>query len=459
MLGSGTVGEAVQDLIFRGELKQRLGVELEIARIYTRDPESKKWYGTHAGLFTKRAEEVTDDGEIDLIVEVLGSQSEGDLATFKDYVLRALRQGKSVVTSDKALLAQFGDEIWKAAAQYRRSIRFEACVGGGIPIIRSLSQGLAAEEPEAIFGILNGTCNYILSEMKREKKSFGDILEEAQRLGFAETNPEADISGKDTEAKLILLIAVTFGTVLRPGHILRKGIEGIHPIDFRYAERKGSGTIKHLAVAREKGGTIQSFVSPVLVPSDHFLGTIEGVTNGIFFKGKRSETNAAGSGDGDGKDWSYVFAGPGAGSGATAMAVLGDVYELAQSTAREEMGVGPRLAQPLPIQREDQIDAPFYVRFVVEDRSGIVGEICQIFGDEGINISEIWQLDHRPEEIESLTEGNSTARKLLPFVITLEGTTVTRLKKALGIIAQKEFIATRPLWLPIWRSPQSCTAG
>ncbi len=182
----------------------------------------------------------------------MGFQSASQLPQFRDYFLRAFRNGKSVVTSDKAVLARYGKEIW-AAAEKRPTMRFEACVGGGIPVIRSLSESFAVEQPEAIFGIVNGTCNYILSQMEKSGKPYAEALAEAQQKGYAETNPAADVNGSDAEAKLLLLSLVAFGLQIQPGTIWRKGIEDIHAVDFRYAGRIGSSTIKQLAVARRRG--------------------------------------------------------------------------------------------------------------------------------------------------------------------------------------------------------------
>ena len=266
--------------------------------------------------------------DVDIVVEVLGFQHEAELPIFRDYILRALERDKSVVTSDKAVLARFGKELWAAAKKHGNQLRFEACVGGGIPIIRSLTESFAVEEPEAIFGIVNGTCNYILSQMEKSGKPYADALKEAQQKGYAETNPTADVSGSDAEAKLLLLSAVAFGLQLPPGTTWRKGIEDIHAVDFRYAGRTGSSTIKQLAVAKRTGPAVEVFVSPALVAHDNFLAGIDGATNAICFKGKKS------GGSRVDRDCDYVLVGPGAGGGPTAVAVLGDVCELARGEGR-----------------------------------------------------------------------------------------------------------------------------
>ncbi|HWH78821.1 MAG TPA: homoserine dehydrogenase, partial [Candidatus Binatus sp.] len=297
LLGSGVVGEAIQDILFhqlKGQVSQ--DVELEIRKIYTRSPKGKKWYAKRKALFTASAESVIDDQGVDIVVEALGFQSASQLPQFRDYILRAFRKGKSVVTSDKAVLARYGKEIWAAAKQYGQQLRFEACVGGGIPVIRSLSESFAVEEPEAVFGIVNGTCNYILSQMEKSGKPYAQALKEAQAKGYAETNPASDVNGSDAEAKLLLLSLVGFGLQVEPGKIWRKGIEDIQAVDFRYAQRIGSSTIKQLAVARRSGQAVQVFVTPALVGRDNFLAGVDGATNAICFAGKSS---SAGRGERD----------------------------------------------------------------------------------------------------------------------------------------------------------------
>ena len=450
LLGSGVVGEAIQDILFR-ELKGQVGngVELELRRIYTRNPQGKKWFGKRRALFTSRPEEVLDDPAIDIVIEALGFQAATQLPQFRDYIIRAFRNGKSVVTSDKAVLARYGKEIWAAAKRTGQQLRFEACVGGGIPVIRSLSESFAVEQPEAVFGIVNGTCNYVLSRMEKSGKPYAEALREAQQKGYAETNPASDVNGSDAEAKLLLLSMVAFGLQIEPGKIWRKGIEAIQPVDFRYAQRIGASTIKQMAVARRRGPSVQVFVSPALVPGDNFLAGVAGATNAICFAGKSS-----GGGRGT-RDCDYVLVGPGAGGGPTAVAVLGDVCELARGT-RSFSGT-PSLIAPgtLKLQREDDIDVPFYVRFVVKDRAGIVGDIGKAFGRIGVNISEIWQLRHVEEELRGLMQSYRLKQKpgeILPFVMTLERTTLRHMRRALDSIRNRDYILVDPVWFPIWNS-------
>jgi homoserine dehydrogenase len=449
LLGSGVVGEAIQDIIFQ-DLNGRVGkdLELEIRKIYTRNPKNKKWFSARSALFTTNTTEVIDDPGAEIIIEALGFQEQAELAIFRDYILRALENGKSVVTSDKAVLARFGPEIWAAVEKSRRQLRFEGCVGGGIPIIRSLTESFAVEEPQAVFGIVNGTCNYILSQMEKSAKPYDEALKEAQQKGYAETNPAADVTGSDAEAKLLLLNAVTFGLQLQPGTTWRKGIEEIHAVDFRYAQRTGSSTIKHLAVAKRNGQAVQVFVSPVLLPRENLLAGIDGATNAICFKGKRS------GGAGTHPDCDYVLVGPGAGGGPTAVAILGDVCELARGGQSQSGGL-PSLVLPgtLKVQPQDDIDGSFYVRFIVQDRPGIVGDIGQTFGRLGVNISEIWQLRHSQEELRGLIRTYDLKQKpgeILPFVITLERATIRQMTGALDSVRNRDYILVDPVWFPIW---------
>lgn len=450
LLGSGVVGEAIQDILFH-DLKGRVGngVELELRKIYTRNPKGKKWFGKRKSLFTSWPEEVLDHPGVDIVIEALGFQAAKQLPQFRDYILRAFRNGKSVVTSDKAVLARYGKEIWAAAKDFGQQLRFEACVGGGIPVIRSLSESFAVEQPEAVFGIVNGTCNYILSQMEKSGKPYAEALAEAQQKGYAETNPASDVNGSDAEAKLLLLSMVAFGLQIEPGNIWRKGIEEIQAVDFRYAQRIGNSTIKQLAVARRRGAAVQVFVSPALVSGENFLASVDGATNAICFAGKSS-----GGGRG-GRDCDYVLVGPGAGGGPTAVAVLGDVCELARGMGK--FSGAPSLIAPgkLKLQREDEIDVPFYVRFVVKDRAGIVGDIGKTFGRMGVNISEIWQLRHVEDELRGLMQSYKLKQKpgdVLPFVMTLERTTLRQMRRALDSIRHRDYILVDPVWFPIWSS-------
>lgn len=447
VLGAGTVGGAVQELVANGHLK-RLGIDAKVVKIYTRRPERKPAYARDPGLFTTDPSDVTKNDEIAVVVEVLGAEDPADLAIQREWVLDALRCGKSVVTANKALLVNHGDVIWQTAREHGCSVRFEACVAGGIPIIRSITESLCAETPTALYGILNGTSNYILTEMAQHGSAYDETLRTAQKLGYAEANPAADTTGRDAQAKLRLLSAVTFGADLKPEQIFQRGIDDIQPIDFLYASRKGRATVKPLAMARVTEGALEALVSPMIVPEGHFLSQVNGVTNAVLLKGEVSNPGASRP-----NDWDYAFAGPGAGGGATALAVLGDVVELARKSEHQPFyPVRDLAALVASVRPVADIEAGFYVRFLVRDQSSIIGEICQIFGQKGIHIAEVWQLDHSEQELKNLpvcSETTIAPREILPFVITLEKTTVGQLEKALKLIAEKDFILAEPLCVPI----------
>jgi homoserine dehydrogenase len=240
---------------------------------------------------------------------------------------------------------------------------------------------------------------------------------------------------------------VVFGLELTPGTTWRKGIAEIHAVDFRYVGRTGSSTIKQLAVAKRTGQAVEVFVSPALVPREHFLAGIDGATNAICFKGKKS------GGSRIERDCDYVLVGPGAGGGPTAVAVLGDVCELARGGGRFD-GLPSLVPQgALKVQLPEEITGAFYVRFIVKDRAGIVGDIGQAFGRLAVNISEIWQLRHSEEELRALTESynlKENPKEILPFVITLERATLRQVREALDSIRNRDYILVDPVWFPIW---------
>ena len=217
LLGSGTVGKGVQDILFQDaqELEERLGLRLEIEKIYTRSPQKKPWFSRLPHKFTTDPNEVIRNPAISIIIEVLGLERREDTRNVANYIVDALKSGKSVVTANKTVLASYGEEIHRAAREGDRDLRFEAAVAGGIPIIRSLGEGLLPDHVNQLYGILNGTCNYILSSISDQGKTFESALKEAQRLGYAETDPTADIKGHDTRDKLVVLLQLLYGLFVK----------------------------------------------------------------------------------------------------------------------------------------------------------------------------------------------------------------------------------------------------
>ena len=447
LLGAGNVGGKLLDLILGGEMSEQFDVEVEVAKVFARQPEGKRWYQERPELFTTDPDAVVNDPRINVIVDALGSPSVADLDYFKELVVRALDSGKHVITANKALLAKHGALVREKAAENSVSIRFEAAVAGGIPILRSLSQGLRAERPEALYSILNGTSNFVLTTMPETRQPYRECLAVAQEKGYAEPNPEADVSGSDAESKLIVLASVLFGSRLREDDVLRLPITKLTPVDFDYAKKKGAATIKPLAILRLRSGSLEACVAPFMVSHAHPLASVDGVLNGVVLDVHRSP-----NGDGSSRIERYIFIGPGAGPEPTAHAILGDVYELAQEPKAPSLAtLEPASWSPQPIDPED-FRSRFYTRFVVHDRPGIVGEITNEFGKNAIHVSEIWQLPHSRVDIESLEAQSyvGTSGALLPFAITLGECSIKQLKAALKEIQRADFVEATPLWLPIW---------
>jgi homoserine dehydrogenase len=362
LLGCGTVGRGVVELIERNRalIAERSGVELEISKILVRDL-AKERGGVDRSLLTNRPEEAVANGA-DVVVEVIGG-----LEPARTLVLEAIAAGKHVVTANKALLAECGPELFRRAAERNVRIGFEASVAGGIPIVRALSSGLAGNRIERISGILNGTCNYILTRMAEDKLDFQAALAEAQARGFAEADPTLDVEGTDTAHKLQILASLAFGRSIPPGSIRPEGIRSLEPDDFEAAASLGF-VIKQVAVARDLGASLDLRVHPALLSQDHPLAHVRLENNAVQLKG-----DAVGD---------MVFHGRGAGAAPTASAVLSDIIEL----AGESPGRDPRTASTVPVGVADP-EAERYFRFPVVDAPGVIGLIATALGNRGISIS------------------------------------------------------------------------
>jgi len=362
LLGCGTVGRGLVELIERNRslIAERSGVDLRISKILVRDL-AKERGGVDRSLLTVCPEEAVANGA-DVVVEVIGG-----LDPARRLVEDALDAGKHVVTANKALLADCGPELFRRAAERRVRIGFEASVGGGIPVVRALSSGLAGNRIERICGILNGTCNYILTRMAEEGLSFESALSEAQAKGFAEADPALDIDGTDAGHKLQILAGLAFGRSLGRGSVRVEGIRALDREDFEAAAYLGF-VIRHLAVGRDLGGALDLRVHPALLPKDHPLAHIRHENNAILLKG-----DAVGE---------MVFHGRGAGGAPTASAVLSDIIDLARH------GTGPALRIPdsEPAEPADP-ESERYFRFPVIDAPGVIGLIATALGNHRISIS------------------------------------------------------------------------
>ena len=372
LLGAGTVGGVLARKLTEDSdaIETKTGLALELRRVAVRDP-AKHRDSIHAALISTDAAAVVDDPAVDLVVEVMGG-----LDPAGDVVLQALRAGKPVVTANKALLAERGPEMFAAAEAAGVPLLFEAAVGGGIPIIRPLSETLAGEQVNRVMGIVNGTTNYMLTKMSSEGATYAEALSEAQALGYAEADPSADVGGGDAAAKAAILASLAFATWAGSEQVHYEGIEGVTAVDMKWAAELGYA-IKLLAIAERIGPGVSVRVYPAMVPLSHPLATIRGATNAIFIEGPSIDE--------------LLFAGPGAGGEPTATAVLGDVIDAAREILAGAQ-VAPRVRlSPGDLVPFDDIVTRWYVRLEVDDEPGVLAQVAGEFGQSGVSIQSVLQ--------------------------------------------------------------------
>jgi homoserine dehydrogenase len=327
LLGFGTIGAGVVKVFQRNSalMEQRLGARLQLARIADRDTTTDRGVTTAPGQLVNDAQQVLADPQIDVVIELIGGYEPA-----RSFVLQAIANGKHVVTANKALLAKHGDEIFAAAAAKGVSVMFEASVGGGIPVLSAIKENLCANEFRCVFGILNGTCNYILTRMTNEGADFASVLKDAQAHGFAEADPTFDVEGIDTAHKLAILVSLCFGTRIGLEQISIEGISQITPLDIEYAREFGY-KIKLLAIGKKQNGAIEARVHPTMIPTHYPLADVDGVFNAVRLVG-----------DFVGPVMLY---GQGAGRDATASAVMGDVMAIARDMLAGSGGGAARLCR------------------------------------------------------------------------------------------------------------------
>lgn len=372
LLGCGNVGGSLVALIAaRGdEIATRTGVRLEIGRVAVRDV-SRPRPGVPVGLLTHDALSVVDDATIDLIVEVVGG-----IEPARDLILRALKAGKPVITGNKELLANAGAELFEAAEAAGVDLLFEAAVAGGIPIIRPLRESLVGEQITRVMGIVNGTTNYILTRMTEAGASYGDALEEAQELGYAEADPTADVEGYDAGAKVAIIASIAFGAAVVASDVHHEGISRITETDIDFADRMGY-VIKLLGVADQAPtGEIGVRVHPAMVPLEHPLASVRESFNAVFVEG-------ASVGD-------LMFYGRGAGGFPTASAVLGDVIDAAINRRKGSHASVGTLGKAT-IRSIDDVESAFYLNLHVVDEPGVLSAVAGVFGAHGVSIRSMEQ--------------------------------------------------------------------
>jgi homoserine dehydrogenase len=380
LIGFGNVGAGVVKILRerRAFLSEKTGLEIEIKKICDKDISSKRNVPVDSAILTKDAKEIIFDPTIDILVELIGG-----IHPAKEYIAEALKKGKNIVTANKALLAQEGQELFALALDRGKNIYFEASVGAGIPIIKSLKEGMVANRFESIFGILNGTSNFILSEMSRNNCTFADALTDAKRLGFAEHNPSLDIEGTDSAHKLILLTYLCFGKIVKLEDIFIEGISQVSLADVNYAKELGF-EIKLLAISKKEGSDLEVRVHPTLISSRHLLSSVEGVFNAIY-------VSADLAGD-------LLFYGPGAGQMSAASAVVADLVD---SIKDVKAGLfRPTLAITVDksikkIRKIDDFESRYYIRFMALDKPGVLAQISGILAKYGISIASVSQKERR----------------------------------------------------------------
>ncbi|HEY4028084.1 MAG TPA: homoserine dehydrogenase [Candidatus Dormibacteraeota bacterium] len=375
LIGLGTVGAQVADrLLARREvLRRRAGVDLLLDRVLIRDPSLPRAVQLPGGLLTTDPAAVLDDETIDVVVEVAGGEEPA-----RTFLERAIRHGKHVVTANKLVMAKHGPELLDLAAEMNVDVYFEAAVGGGIPLISTFKVDLLANDIQRIMAVINGTTNYVLGRMANQALTLEQAVREAQAEGYAEADPTDDVGGHDAVYKLAIMASIGFGARVRPDQVYREGIEGVEPVDFRYARELGY-EVKLLAyAARGDDGRVEARVHPVLVPHGHPLAGVEGPANAVYIEG-----DLVGQ---------VLLQGLGAGGRPTASSVVGDIIDLARSIHRQVQHRARLDLDPeVRVMSMDEVRSRAYFRCRVTDLPGVLARICAVFGEEGVSIASAIQ--------------------------------------------------------------------
>ncbi len=377
LCGLGTVGSGTVNVLRRNmrEISARAGTDIIIEQIGAR--RDNPACDTSAENVTRDIFDVARNPNVDVVIELIGGTT-----IAKELVEAAIENGKHVVTANKALIAEFGNELFAKAEAKGVNIAYEAAVAGGIPIIKALREGLGANKIEWLAGIINGTGNFILTEMKDKGRDFADVLKEAQELGYAEADPTFDVEGIDAAHKLVILASIAFGMPLQFDKIFTEGISTIEPQDVTFAEELGY-RIKHLGIARQSDSGIELRVHPTLIPEKRLIANVDGVMNAVLVKG-----DAVGP---------TLYYGAGAGAEPTASAVVADVVDVVRSfTAGQEtkvahLGFASSSLTDYPVLPIEEIETAYYLRMTAEDRPGTLNQVTQVLSDSGISIEAVIQ--------------------------------------------------------------------
>lgn len=372
ILGLGTVGGGVVNVLQKNSksIKRRTGVEIELVIAGVRDISKKRICDTEKIHLTEDPFEVVNHPDIDVVLELIGG-----FGLAKELVERAINNGKHIITANKALIGNHGNELIKLANKKKVRFLFEASVAGGIPIIKALEQGLSANNVESVAGIINGTGNFILTDMKEKGRDFNDVLKEAQALGYAEEDPTFDIEGIDAAHKLSILAAIAFGTEIQFDKIYTKGISNISTEDILHATELGY-TIKHLGIAKRAENGIELRVHPTLVPNNKLIAQVDGVMNAVMVKSDALGTS--------------LYYGPGAGDEATASAVIADLNDIINNQTSNHT-LGWKSQQKIKVVDNNSIHSEFFLRLLVTDVKGVLAKVTGIFNDHNVSIEALIQ--------------------------------------------------------------------
>ena len=372
ILGLGTVGGGVINLLQKNSksIKRRTGVEIELVIAGVRDISKKRICDTKKIQLTEDPFEVVNHPDIDVVLELIGG-----FGLAKELVEQAINNGKHIITANKALIGNHGNELIKLANKKKVRFLFEASVAGGIPIIKALEQGLSANNIESVAGIINGTGNFILTDMKEKGRDFNDVLKEAQALGYAEEDPTFDIEGIDAAHKLSILAAIAFGTEIQFDKIFTEGISNISTEDILHATELGY-TIKHLGIAKRAENGIELRVHPTLVPNNKLIAQVDGVMNAVMVKSDALGTS--------------LYYGPGAGDEATASAVIADLNDIINNQTSNHT-LGWKSQQKIKVVDNNSIHSEFFLRLLVTDVKGVLAKVTGIFNDHNVSIEALIQ--------------------------------------------------------------------
>ncbi len=398
--GLGTVGSGVVRIVQGNAdlLAARAGRPISISAVSARNRDRDRGVDVSGYAWEDDPVALARREDVDLVVEVMGG-ADGPAKATAD---AALARGKSLVTANKAMMARHGQTLAEAAEASGAALRFEAAVAGGIPVVKALTEGLAGNGITRVMGVLNGTCNYILTQMQAHDAPYGDVLAEAQRLGYAEADPAFDVGGIDAAQKLALLSAIAFGTRVDFDSITVEGIERVNLADIEHAAELGY-RIKLLGVARPAGGGIEARMQPCLVPAGSALGQLEDVTNMVVLEG-----DAVGR---------IVMAGPGAGAGPTASAIMGDVVDIARGFVMPAFGIPANELEPASPAPESS-PAAHYLRILVTDAPGVLAQVATALGKAGISIDRMRQVRHDGDDVPVLIVTHATPRAPLDAALT-----------------------------------------